>query len=518
MPTYLLEIPNGDAVEAAIKLVRRTSRVDYAALSYCWGGDQTVKLTTETLPQFTTAGIPCSQDSRLPRTVLDAIAVTRELGLRYLWIDALCIVQNDPVQTRREIDLMPNIYQGAYITIFAARSSTVHQGFLSDLSTPGTRSHSFQIRIRGSDEPSRPGSNVCPSYLRGRVVCFVDPDGSNITSPIEKRGWTFQEYLLSPRLLEFGAYQTSYKCLTLQVRDGNHAELCDARSSELLGEIRALFHSKSDKDGGVKLWESAVSIYTRRLLTNLMDRPLAISGIAAVLGRQPDLTGTYVAGLWKDQLPRQLLWEIAQDTQPRPAAYRAPSWSWAAVDGPVGFLDHVPNISSDRVLEVLDTTITLEDSVVPYGAMSRGSSITVQGRIVPKLVVEGGKSLVDIDYAAGAAPPNSQDEPAFQPKSTPWRPWGAYGPMPLIYPDAIGELTDGTTLHCLEIYPFDEESNNGPYGLLLVPNVDTGGGFRRIGSFRFRPTVPGAWLVSCRAKCSYICSPSVYSTLLLDHS
>lgn len=233
--------------------------------------------------------------------------------------------------------------------------------------------------------------------------------------------------------------------------------------------------------------------------TNLMDRPLAMSGIAAVLGRQPDLAGTYLAGSWKDQLPRQLLWEITEDVQPRPTAYRAPSWSWAAVDGPISFLDHVPSSSPDSTLEIVDTANILEDPVVPFGAVSPGSSITVRGRIVPKLVVDGGKALVDIGYSeAGLF--NSQDEPAFQPKSTPWRPWGAYGPMPLIHPDAIDELTYGTTLHCLEIYPFDVKSNNGPYGLILVRNLDTGGGgFRRVGSFRFYPSVPRARLVSFRA-------------------
>jgi hypothetical protein len=353
MPTYLLKIPEDTAPEASIHLVHHAPCVEYAALSYCWGGDQRIKLTVAAVAEFTTSGIPCSD---LPKTIQDAITTTRKLGLQYVWIDALCIIQNDPVHTRREIDLMPSIYQNAQVTIHAAGASTVEQGFLSDIFVPGKESHSFQIRIRGSDTLSRPGSPVCPSGLRGSVVCFSDSNGSNVTNPIEKRGWTFQELLLSPRLLEFGAYYTSYKCLDLELCDADCAQLYDRQSSEASDFVRVYFH-KQQMGEDLDIWEIAVRMYTMRQLTNPIDRPLAISGIAAVLGRKPDLQGKYLAGLWKDKLPLQLLWEIEHGRKSRSAGYRGPSWSWTAVDGTVAFLDHVPNGSPDRCPQILYTAI-----------------------------------------------------------------------------------------------------------------------------------------------------------------
>ncbi|KAK7180548.1 HET domain-containing protein [Paraphaeosphaeria sporulosa] len=493
MPTYLLKIPEDTAPEASIQLVHHAPCVGYAALSYCWGGDQRIKLTVETVAVFTTSGIPCSD---LPMTIQDAITTTRKLGLQYVWIDALCIIQNDPVHTRREIDLMPSIYQNAQVTIYAARSSTVEQGFLSDIFVPGRDSHSFQIRIRGPDSLSRPGAPVCPSDLRGAVVCFSDDNGSNVNNPIEKRGWTFQELLLSPRLLEFGAYHTSYKCLELELCDANFAQLYDGRSSEAFELVRVYFH-KQQMGGDLKIWETAVRMYTMRQLTNPIDRPLAISGIAAVLGRMPDLQGKYLAGLWKDELPLQLLWEIIDRRKPRSAEYRGPSWSWTAVDGTVAFLDHIPNGSPDRDLQILYTAIQLEDSIVPHGAVSQGSSITVRGWIIPKIVAEGGKSLIDIGHV-GDATDGCQDEPSSVTRSKPWRPVGRYGPMPLIHPDAMDELTDGATVYCLEVYPFDEKTDIAPYGLILAAAVGCEVGFRRIGTFRFFPRVAGARFVSCR--------------------
>jgi hypothetical protein len=98
------------------------------ALSYCWGGQQPVTMTSSTA-QDITDGILVSV---LPKTLQDAIVVTHKLGLRYLWVDALCIIQDSPQDLNREIAKMAETFQGAFITISAASASSVHQGFLRD--------------------------------------------------------------------------------------------------------------------------------------------------------------------------------------------------------------------------------------------------------------------------------------------------------------------------------------------------------------------------------------------------
>lgn len=101
----------------------------YVALSYCWGGLQDITLTSATL-QLYTQGLP----TELPKTIQDAIFVTRGLGFRYLWVDALCIIQDDKSDKASEIDGMGMIYKSATVTVAAASASSVEKGFLPERS------------------------------------------------------------------------------------------------------------------------------------------------------------------------------------------------------------------------------------------------------------------------------------------------------------------------------------------------------------------------------------------------
>lgn len=98
----------------------------YIALSYCWGGKQSLVTTTATAQEYTD-GLPVS---KIPRTILDAINLTNKLGLRFLWVDALCILQDDPEDVAREVSKMAQIYQEAWVTVSAACAKSVDEGFL----------------------------------------------------------------------------------------------------------------------------------------------------------------------------------------------------------------------------------------------------------------------------------------------------------------------------------------------------------------------------------------------------
>ncbi|KAK6858276.1 hypothetical protein PG995_005975 [Apiospora arundinis] len=404
MPTYLIEILDDpiSASDPVLRLVYRPPGVDYAALSYCWGGDQKVKLTLSTIAEFTGA----VQYSLLPKTLQDAVITAQMLGLKFLWIDALCVVQDDAVHIAREIAMMPSIYQNAYITIYAARASGADQGFLDDIVTPSTSSHSFQFGICTPDElvstdmnGQIEGDYFIPNIV-GSVICFCDLDESNVVSPIERRGWTFQEYLLSPRILEFGMYQTSFKCLKFELRNSGHESLDYGKRAERLTEFRSKFHNfgaSDDSEGRSAIplpWEVTVAHFAQREISNPRDRLRAISGVATVQGYHEG--GTYLAGLWKEHLSTQLQWE-AVGTKPRPAEYRAPSWSWASVDEDIDFHGGVTPEMSGRDLQVLDARIDLKDQSAPYGEVDYGS-LTVRGWVKQKKVVNGGKSLANLDW------------------------------------------------------------------------------------------------------------------------
>jgi hypothetical protein len=141
---------------------------EYVALSYCWGGSQTLLTTTATAQDFTD-GIPTS---RIPKTILDAITLTHKLGLRYLWVDALCIIQDDSEDVAREISNMAQIYQNATVTVSAASARSVNEGFL------GQRNHKF---------PSVKLPIELPNGLQGSVYVRQPHTYSNVGDPIHLR-------------------------------------------------------------------------------------------------------------------------------------------------------------------------------------------------------------------------------------------------------------------------------------------------------------------------------------------
>jgi Heterokaryon incompatibility protein (HET) len=132
---------------------------------------------------------------QLPATIADAVSVTRSLGIRYLWVDALCIVQDDEEDKTREIREMGRIYRYARVTIAAANSPSVQCGFLNSL----TR-----------DEVPLP---IVLSETRNEFGTLWTRKGPRTPDePLDKRGWALQEYLLSPRVLYYGSLDLLWRC------------------------------------------------------------------------------------------------------------------------------------------------------------------------------------------------------------------------------------------------------------------------------------------------------------------
>ncbi|KAI0130530.1 heterokaryon incompatibility protein-domain-containing protein [Xylariales sp. AK1849] len=372
----------------------------YVALSYCWGGPQPIYTTRETLAVHTRE-IPF-QD--LPQTLKDAITVTRELGLQYLWVDALCIVQDDTEDQRREVSRMAQIYNCAYVTVSASTASTCYDGFLG----PRKLTHG-PIRLPAKASGCKMGS----------VVLMHDPCGEQ---PIQSRGWTLQEHLLSPRLLTFGPLRLEYRCMNDTVHDGGWKPWNEVRSGLPMMDTSVLFAAKYGgfpqprNDNWKKLqqvllrthlmrlvlkvlgetldyqrvlvenWADIVTAYTSRSLRYPEDRLKAIAGIAEKI-HCADL-GDYLAGIFSSELYAQLLWSRpeTQPRLPRPSDYRAPSWSWAAVDGKVEY-DMNLTISTPRATaEILQCTVSPASELERYTRYKAGI-----------LRIHGKTALLDFD-------------------------------------------------------------------------------------------------------------------------
>jgi hypothetical protein len=339
MPTRLLEVVPGSSNNYLRDLQTLQSAQDarYVALSHCWGQGGTPFTTTHPTLRTRMEGIDVME---LPQTFRDSVVLTERLGLRYLWIDSLCIIQDDAEDWAREAAQMANVYRNAHLVLNAANSPADNTGFLFPrditdtvrlaLPAPGNEQLSFQLLL--------------PEGRR-----WSDPAGRDnlIEEPISARAWCLQERYLPVRALQYGSHQTFWECVCMRASEDGDAIAQNGSYLERFcetGNIDNSVFARSDRDPYSELdkvnwvdWYKMVEDYTARSITKHTDRLPALSGLAQAVTQETK--GEYLAGLWKSGLLEGLLWcktEAGQILGPAPE-YVAPSWSWASVTGPVQF-------------------------------------------------------------------------------------------------------------------------------------------------------------------------------------
>ncbi|OTB00252.1 hypothetical protein M426DRAFT_30105, partial [Hypoxylon sp. CI-4A] len=321
----------------------------YVALSHCWGTKLPECLTTRANIVDQKNNIPWSS---LPKSFQEAVLFTRRLGIHYLWIDSLCIIQRDKEDWLREAGRMFHVYQNAFLTLAASHAEDSSKGLFSSLAPGrqlqlGTIQHDnekFQLYAQQSF------SDITNLFLYDR------------SEPLFKRAWTFQERLVSPRVLYFTkdelvweCYSTTncecgfhgdgpYKATNLKVQHINSILNNDSTSKAYIKYLTGLPYqsSKEKKDlktEAQKTWRKVVQFYSQLQLTNQTDKLLAIGAIAEQT-KAIRKSQTYLAGLWSGSLDLDLLWVCKRNTgnqRQRSQEYIAPSWSWASVPGPVDY-------------------------------------------------------------------------------------------------------------------------------------------------------------------------------------
>lgn len=335
LPTRLLDLfPLPAHTPDFIRLVDSVhlEKVRYAALSYCWGNFKPTVLTTK-------ANLDSHQQniklSALPQCLRDAVTVARSLEIRYLWIDALCIIQGDADDWARESSTMCQLFQSAYITIAAAASESFDQGFLSRRPF-----QAFNIDFSSTLHPQTVGKitlSTIPDPDVGRKWAYtleIALEGCKW----DTRGWVWQEQKLSKRLLVFGKQMIHFKC-------DHHAR--SENGDKVLSDPPSQGHRGT--------WSKWLTNYTKKNFTFLQDKLPAISGLAKQIDQNSIMRGggpaQYLAGIWycsERRKPQkgsgwqhQLLWSLDAPDQSfqemseqfectDPRTYTAPSWSWAS--------------------------------------------------------------------------------------------------------------------------------------------------------------------------------------------
>jgi hypothetical protein len=359
-PTRLLEIHRDK-----VKLVEHLAvpplapRSPYAILSYCWGDGHTMTTTSANLA-YHVGGFPWMA---LPQTIQDAVLVCFRLGIKFIWVDALCVLQDSPEDWASECARMGDYYSCAVITLSALDASSVHEGFLSSRAPLSTAR-----LFRSVWDPHGYGGHPeiwirqSPPTL-GTVM---------LNAPLSRRGWALQERVLSTRIVHFAKSELLWECLTCSAQEGltelnDHRQDCsNIQYSGASDFKRALFiPSPSDHyniaHGAFAIWQRFVVEYSTRKLTRPEDRLPAIAGLARILAERTD--SPYCAGIFGHDLI-ELAWQEAVTGNP-PALAPAPSWSWARPNSRVKF----PFYDQDRLVSTVDVRFEGYDSSILHGCL-----------------------------------------------------------------------------------------------------------------------------------------------------
>lgn len=302
---------------------------EYIALSYMWGKDQELKLKKQNTKQLLTPEI--FRTITPSRTIVDAMEATRRLGYRYIWVDALCITQDDEQTIQNNVGVMDLIQAEAALTIVAAAGTNADSGL------PGVF----------CDIPRTQQQHTC-HIDKITVANMLDSSNDAINfSRWNSRGWTYQERLLSTRLLIFTDAQVYFEChQACQFREDIHMD--DGSAVMAPSDVR--YHLNLHDGPLFDIYATAVAEYTYRELTSQEDKLRAFGAVLNILVEA--FRGPFLFGLPSTVFDVGLLWV------PKGACARSndkfPSWSWAGWDGPVEFAmgDSMTNLCECTVGQV----------------------------------------------------------------------------------------------------------------------------------------------------------------------
>ncbi|KAL1876869.1 hypothetical protein VTK73DRAFT_9099 [Phialemonium thermophilum] len=482
LPTRTVEVNPEDGGPPRLHISAAGERACYVTLSYCWGDQNKIaflKTKRNNLAQHVQA-LP----GNMHKTLQDAIQATKDLGFRYLWIDALCIIQDDPLGTGKEIGKMGDIYRSTSLTLAAANGQDVTAGLFVPRSSLLHRPCFLTLDITGR---------------RHRAFIYRFPFESIIA--LETRLWVLQEQILSPRTLVFRTDHMEWRCSDGSIHESIPSGHISKRPHTNIDELQSFVaqsRSGSQRMFPFNEWYRAVSALSTRRATYITDQLPALAGVASVL---EDVCGLqdrkrYVAGLWVDDIYAGLVWvrkrisSISGNVARMDAAssFIAPTWSWAAK--PVGLVTFFATSLDDtaRKLRVFRRLATIErihcepemPLVNPFGKVKPGAYLRVRGKL--KTAVIGHPTLeyhFELDLRALYARGNEPIAGIFDVTAD------------SMSPRIVGLVTfdcaeDRNTLTEVQVMPFlrfpdNDSSWESPCSMICLALVGSGNQYRRVG-------------------------------------
>ncbi|KAK3334989.1 HET-domain-containing protein [Neurospora tetraspora] len=406
-PTRLIYIHNASSVQL-IETKEEANSQHYVAFSHCWGESETLKLLQNDLDKGTKGNIEelrsLIQVQRLPTSYWEAISVSLALGFRHIWIDSLCIIQNSDDDWTKESAMMKDVYASSSLNLCASAAA--------DASEASFRRRALGMIVPLDIEPQWTGI-LHGVYNLGKI----GPLPSHLRQIKIKL-----ERVLSRRHLHMTCNQLWWDCRHIcasemfpagvpigeDKRNGEHEEERVRYYALSTFGPHSPHHGAPSEVDMDKLWDSLVERYSRCNLTYTSDKLPALSGLAQIFSivRGPDFSldkNSYLAGIWRPHLPYALCWYSyygiggklrnydGKLRNYRPHPYRAPSWSWASVEGSVA----AGKLSGKPVCCVVDVKVLHEDERYKAGTV-KGGILNLRSRVIGPFTYKPSSTTADL--------------------------------------------------------------------------------------------------------------------------
>ena len=314
----------------------------------------------------------------LPQTFVDAIRLTNALGLSYLWIDSLCIIQDSTLDWEVESTTMCDVYRGSTINIAASASVDCNGGLFLRRNPLSVTPCIIDVSYERKEAGDREGG---PYALSCEIACDRDP---LVDEPLSRRAWAVQERILAPRTVYFTARKVYFACYKKMTSDVDPCSFIryNGFNEDLVNTWTfsrpALVPHSPTLDLGLNNWKRVVQQYTHGQLSFETDKLVAIAGLAKHMQRTWLPNITYLAGLWRFELIDGLMWRRPKTlgSLARPKAYRGPSWSWASVEGEVEWKPN--NRSPAKMYRASIVEVRTSPTSNPFGSV-HGGYIHIRG-------------------------------------------------------------------------------------------------------------------------------------------
>ncbi|KAI8626953.1 HET-domain-containing protein [Xylariaceae sp. FL1651] len=332
IPSRLLQIDHAEC-DLEIRLVESSGdnlplEITFAALSHVWGNWNALpplRLLSSNYNQFQ-KGI---KESELPKNFLNAARVCVQLNIRYIWIDSLCIIQDSLSDWQQQAVLMHLVYRHALITIVATSAASCHDGFLErSIDTSPAVKVAYTLPLACGETRTSDGYMIICDYADSQdSYRMFAVNGSKWNT----RAWTMQERSLSTRMVHFCRNKIFFECRgCLRSEENEPTEEPDTANSILWPRDNAVSFTEL-----YQYWQLFVGEYCSRKLTVKTDKLPAIQSVAEEMASVTGHKYIKFAGMWRPNLHNELLWYVSFGKAERPGGWRAPSWSWAALEGQI---------------------------------------------------------------------------------------------------------------------------------------------------------------------------------------